>query len=708
MSATEYEKNKKRRAVARAQVFNPEALRGALRQEKEKDQRADQELQRAQGRRRRRRLENVDPLEKRKLDLHAFFNWANWWQNLDRISISASGAKGGVVFVDFSSSSSKGRLVVKFTDVPQQVLFAEHVLQELGRAKTTTPLIIPLQSADKSDIEYGEKIIQHIKQEIKKELNASATTEKQKEKQRKYKDYEANLNKAKYLIVMKCLEGDMLSEIGDLTDWLEDSSDYPDYSINDKSKANIITKDELKIVIQKKHDLKKIIFSFYKNKEILADENLMISVGRILAVDCLLGNGDRFGPKFNVGNAIYMKKVGQIGRTIGVIDNDAFLPICKKDNLHRLINIWSKNEKTSIGKYLSFILDEGCELVDDKGVDITFPSLKKILKDFKNNWFKEVFYGKFYPELSGKYLPQIYYDILEDDGSLINQPKKYQSFPKIDDNKDFRIQIPWFNAYSSILQGFSEVIDIIQSDNGTLIRSFYEKYDELLGKYRGTQNFDWTAFQVRWSYISLVVNIKKVYEKPKRFEYLNHDNAIKEIKLLIPSIVSRDYLTSSRAEKQLSADKITKDALGFCFRQNLIDKATKEQIAETLNSFGEQTKKRFIFMQKTGVYQQELTDTQNMIINFQVGALLKIFNHDFKNSLTIEKAPKNMTEAAVVELNLARIDYWKRVLEDTRFQEEDPNSKADTFGKILRRRLWKEAEFVGVEEKISQSSNKGN
>lgn len=430
-----------------------------------------------------------------KMKMRRFFADNNWINILHSIDMSTSGQKGGVIFLYkkqaapnqpgqyLNVAEPRPAYVVKLTNHPEQTLFAEYVLKQIGQAKIPKSLVIELDWNDfGTNNTDGMKLVNFI-------CNNPALTLTQS--QTKAAAYQALLdnqfsgdpNKAlpAYLLVMKCFTGDQITPVADKLDqWLDTqrfmgltkTSGYADLNNYQKTSA------AFQAILQK----------IARTKAILGSQAQMKKLGRVLAADTLLGNSDRF-EKGNVDNAFFITKQytnpAKLPDPIGVIDNDAFLPVWNPNNLHP--DIQKKKLSTPAEKYLSYLLQMGYELDPlDLMHSVQLSEVESLLTNFDNflldQLLNSITWASDFPLMTDIY--------------TLLQPV----FPIV--NKGYNDPV-WMLVKQWIKAGFVEGLAAIQTLN---MNEYWDIWDHLARNYdpsNQNSNFDWTAFEVRCEYIKL-------------------------------------------------------------------------------------------------------------------------------------------------------------------------------------------------------------
>jgi|SRR5919199_3523993 hypothetical protein len=479
-------------------------------------------------------------------------NGGSWENEIHSVDVSTSGAKGGVLFLyekdpnNIPPVKNQPSYVVKLTDAPQRVLFAEYVLKKIGNAKIPKSLVVELDWTDfNTQYTDGMKLVNIILKNRHPNVNQDPN------KKTKYDDIINNqLNqanpKAAYIIIMKAFVGDQIATVSkDLENWLL----KPQNKDADKTTKFSELKDENK----QDPDLVKIAIAIAKTKKILNDSNKMKSLGRVLAADTLLGNADRF-EYMNVGNAFFMpNKTNATNATkndrIGVIDNDAFLSVYNPNKLHPIITqFYSYPDQKSSYSYVEFLLKGGEELLPESEYNIQTDgslgkpqgfnpaptsSLTQLFsgKNFDNRYFVSNFFGKLLAATGGKADFQLLIDLYKDDGAIIGQGTSYPVFAgEASDDA-------WQQVKKSITAGFVEGLDAIKKMK---IDEYLFIYAHLVGLYGFDENFDFTAFKVRYFYmLKATLDLKK-----GTFSFSDHETIVADIQknylskqnLVIPEI----------------------------------------------------------------------------------------------------------------------------------------------------------------------------
>ncbi|RAR65722.1 hypothetical protein C7401_10328 [Paraburkholderia unamae] len=202
------------------------------------------------------------------------------WRFYQELHIPEDGGKGGTA--RFRLRDGTMRFIKGCTGSPARVLFAERLLARFGQAQTPESRVI-LRDSDEFR-EIGEILAYHFDRQLKRNPNDAATLTVRRN----------SYVNADYLIVMQAAQGASMSE-------LTDKREPPD----------------------------KIEFL----RECLTNDDFLRLMGKILAVDTLLGNADRF-ETVNGGNAFISRSAtGQIA--ISAIDNDTVLPSLETNQAYK-------------------------------------------------------------------------------------------------------------------------------------------------------------------------------------------------------------------------------------------------------------------------------------------------------------------------------------------------------------------------------------
>ncbi|NEZ58072.1 hypothetical protein [Adonisia turfae] len=483
------------------------------------------------------------------------------------------------------------------------------------------------------------------------ELLANSGYEFQSKKRLSYEKFLKEFeNESNFLVVMKLIQGEPLSDISaDLNSWTKKY--YPDSVSNVREIDRIINtikfgKNGSKSLYCKNKEIKgdsykalmKIIGSIYINKSILANQQFMQNLGRILAVDSLLGNQDRF-EKMNLGNAFFLKRnysdKSKTKNPIAVIDNDSILPIfLGRDKLHK--NISMKNDV--ISTYIMWNISLGYNLA--KNTD-QIARIKFLIEKFDPGWFKNVFFTSFFIKVKPKDVWIDKYPIIKeiylDDGSLIGKPKVYQKI-----SSDFKDEF-WSMVKKNIIVGFDDILNKIRKKD-IFFDSFKitSEYNKLSDEYGFTDDFDLIALDVRRCYMAQA--FVKYSGKNIKIEF-DHTKAIEVVKKeCFPVVKIPDFINNS---------------IQYCISQGLESGSSGDQLAKRLINGDFSSKNLFKILPDVNTYLQKQLQE-----NFIKGgdyryfrflctyAFLKIFDADeviFKSHL----APK-----VRIELFSSKVRFW--------------------------------------------------
>jgi hypothetical protein len=503
-----------------------------------------------------------------KMKMRRFFADNNWMDALHSVDLSTSGQKGGVIFLYkkqpdpnqqgqyLNVAAPQPAFVVKLTNSPEQMLFAEYVLKQIGQAKIPKGLVIELDWSDfgtnnTDGMQLVDFICNHPAPMLAQDQTKSAAYNSLKNNQ-----FSGDQSKAlpAYLMVMKCFAGDQITPVAEkLNQWLGTQ-----WVLNSNSRYNQLTTSQ-----KSTPAFLAICQKIARTKAILGSQQQMKKLGRVLAADTLLGNSDRF-EEGNVDNAFFITKQYanplKIANPIGVIDNDAFLPVWNPNNLHP--DIQRKQRPTSVEKYLSYLLQRGYELDPlDRAHSVKLSSVEGLLTDFDNYFLDRLFENI----TKASVLP-----LIADIYTTI-QP----AFPII--NNGYGAPA-WMNAKQWIKAGFVEGLAAIQTLN---MNEYWEIWDHLVQNYtpnHQNNNFDWTAFEVRCEYIKLA----QVDVNHGTFTFPNKDDAFIQ--------VSMNYFQNFPLIAEITA------ALNYGKRNNVgfLTQAEASQIADSMALFSSVGQSRFV------------------------------------------------------------------------------------------------------------------
>jgi hypothetical protein len=452
-----------------------------------------------------------------QMNMRRFFQNLNWDQAIHSVDISTGGIKGGVLFLYEKDNQDNAKpqpsYVVKLTNAPQQTLFAEYVLKHIGQAKIPKSLVVELEwkgFSENPPTTDGMKLVHII-------LNKphSTITNQNKTKQTRYNKVKklldaGNEQKPSFIIIMKYFgEGFPFSESPyELNEWFKNNN----LNVNNTAFVNLTA-------LQKQDSVfLEIVKGINRNKEFLSDLITMKNLGRVLAADTILGNFDRF-EQMNLGNSFFIAKNNK--KRVGVIDNDAWLPVYNSNNMHREIQKEYKGE-TPQDQYLKWVLELGYELEPiDPAASGVLSRLRKLLGDFDNYYFYSQQPNKsnsiFFQSFRLSELPLLK-ELYNDDGMLLeNSANKY---PKFSDNPTSQ---EWQQVKQWIKTGFVEGLANIKLMNLDEYRSVYTHLASLYG-FDG--NFDFTAFEVRYLYM-----LEAELDIPNgTFIFPSHDTVVLDIK----------------------------------------------------------------------------------------------------------------------------------------------------------------------------------
>jgi hypothetical protein len=552
-----------------------------------------------------------------KNKLRKFFltpGWAGsgWEAYIDSVKCSIGGAKG-VFFLNLKDRNiqiTKDKTLdaalcaAKATNAPQQTLFAESILQDIGQAKIPKSLVIKLnwsaytalgydnananwQALDPKQQDDGLKLLWVLMTKRDPSLSPVAQT--------RYQQLLTDLftSKPAYFIIMKGvridnkldfkgrfdpatrsfivdLKGDMkysvpfcpfvtkmvdpfnlpnqqatnqaygLADIGTIERELEDWWAECNKQIGFARKGYPSDVSQLPRFAGQQNQPKwytenavgdpafaKVLQRIFLNKLILSNASLMKKVGRILAVDTLIGNTDRFeggSNGMNIGNAffyskIYSGKTPKAANPIAVIDNDAMLTLLDLVTPEGSLGInpttmaafGSKTTATAVNRdnaygatqeeryctrYLQYVFEDGLS-------DLTFgaggagifpyPNLKRLFKNF-DLYIAEQLVRTFLP-LRRSFINDFY----ADDGTIA--PGAAGVYPRFSESPHNQgvIDPTWAPVVANIKAGFLEGMEAILDLD---LEKYRAMYFYLFRLYGVSTHFDFTAFEVRLMYIT--------------------------------------------------------------------------------------------------------------------------------------------------------------------------------------------------------------
>ncbi len=543
----------------------------------------------------------------------------SWETLVDSVKCSTSGAKGVFLLdlkerrlgVGLSASKLEPALcALKATDAPQQTLFAEYILHDLGKAKTPKSLIIKLDWDEYKTQNYDAKnsnwqalnLAANTTDEGLKllwVLMTKKSTGLTAEAQKRYDDLCTSLftNKPQYFVLMKGVRIDDKLEFAvrhsHVTGGWElylvpgaqknfspfkhkmvDPFNLPNQAATNKAyglsyfntleseltawwnavrpptgmgsqripatvdllRLNNITKPAdlpywYKSFAQDDLQFGKVLTRIFLNKVILSNADLMKKAGRILAIDTLIGNADRFegGDRgSNIGNAFFYSKIykdrlkkGKGDHPIAVIDNEALLPILdfytpqgllgrtelgstnldvtqltNQRTIQQVIKDYGDPYLERLKKrYLEYLFDLGYSDLENGAGNGSFryPNLKVLFSTFDT-----YIAARLSEPILSQTVPLIN-DIYADDGTIapgISGAYSRFSAPAV---ANLAVNPTWQPVINNIKAGFLEGMDAILNIDLDHYRGVYSR---LLSLYGIANSFDFAAFEMRLMYIT--------------------------------------------------------------------------------------------------------------------------------------------------------------------------------------------------------------
>ena len=295
----------------------------------------------------------------------------------------------------------------------------------------------------------------------------------------------------------------------------------------------------------------------------------MKKAGRILAIDTLIGNTDRFeggNNGMNIGNAFFYSKKYQARQQkskapnpIAVIDNEAMLTIFDLYTPEGLlgttdagVQLDSTNPKHAsslapfgntyherlLTRYLAWVFDLGySDLVNGMGTGVfRYPNLFELFSNFD-----DYIAAQLGAPLLSPTVPLIN-DIYADDGTIApGITGAYSPFSARPTNQGI-VDPTWVSVISNIKAGFLEGMEAILSLDLDRYRGMYAR---LLGLYGAASHFDFAAFEMRLMYITEGPDWQRDPATRRlvgfRHDTTRHTNVIAKIR--------RDYLGKTNATK---------------------------------------------------------------------------------------------------------------------------------------------------------------
>lgn len=394
------------------------------------------------------------------------------WAAASEVKPSESGMMGGVFFITVDGEKH----VVKATNSPATVLFGEKMLAGIGGAK------IPDSTPIERDSLEGNRIIGAIE--------AKLNTADDKIRNLYTRKLETFRN-AGYLLVQKNLGGGGSKfGLGDLSNWVDAESKQGGDPNLIKAEVDRQVGDQVAL---------------------LQNETLMKNVGRSLAADTLIGNGDRF-ENMNTANAFLYTDDG----TIGAIDTEAIL-----QNIEAMKEFYDPGSQVPHGgkgkspgsdpvaNYVEFVLGFGVQITSEEGGGAQSSNVMHILTDF-DGWF-EYFLSRIHHFQLAKPIKE---KLIE----LGYPPKSAENFPA-----------NWAAVKINIKAGLNEGLDMAREMmSGERRRELKQTFTGLEHKFGSHINFDWDALKIKGNYIKAITEGQNPEEaKQAALDYVTRKEQIK-------------------------------------------------------------------------------------------------------------------------------------------------------------------------------------
>lgn len=217
-------------------------------------------------------------------------------------------------------------------------------------------------------------------------------------------------------------------------------------------------------------------------KKIIQNKDLMINLGRLFAVDAVLGNGDRLC-SMNPGNILYSSKGG-----VWAIDSQTILT-----NYAEIKNLTKQADPKTPVPYVSVLNQSPKEWA----TNIVTDSRHQLPT---GNKLKEP-HPVLAPDFTMKYLhkPKVWFD-KRFKGELVHKSEEH-NMPKSDPPSDQDWETAYVFFKQGLDQGLKDVDDKLSGLNWLSVKSKFKSYTD---KYGGDPNMDWTNFKLRRLYIKAV------------------------------------------------------------------------------------------------------------------------------------------------------------------------------------------------------------
>jgi len=380
------------------------------------------------------------------------------WNNATQAKPSTSGVKGGVFFITVNGTMH----VVKATDSVGATRFAEQLVGMLGGANIETTQSIPVPQ---SDNEHGAilAVLNQLKpaQPDRNQFGSDGEFQEAVQKHQAYETKYAQFQQSPYFLVQQNMFTPGTNVLG-TEDLMEDI-----YKAGG-NKGNLQGRVDTEVQAQ---------------VNLLTNATLMQAVGRLLAIDSLFGNADRF-EEMNVQNA-FMRG----DDTIGAIDTEAIMQSLTGTTQFAGTDIGEGSVPagpTDVARYVDFVIGHnttgGGRAISDDWNGTPSSNLAKLMSGSeRDRWFKVTFVPKF---------------VFRQDQMILN---KYAQLGFPED----ATQGNWVAVQQHIETGFQAGVDAVK----TLMTSnqydqVQQNYQNLSGQYGGTDNFNWDAFRIRGEYMS--------------------------------------------------------------------------------------------------------------------------------------------------------------------------------------------------------------
>ena len=380
------------------------------------------------------------------------------WGNATQAKPSTSGVKGGVFFITVGGTMH----VVKATANVGATKFAEQLLGMLGGQNIATSDSTPVPQADN---EFAA-IMQAIQQfrPAQPQRNAFNSDQEFQEASQKHQAYVTKYNafqQSPYVLIQQNMftPGTQVLGVEDLSVAIQEAGG---------NKGALQGRVDTDVQAQ---------------VNLLTNQTLMKAVGRLLAIDTLFGNADRF-EEMNVQNA-FMRG----DNTIGAIDTEAIMQSLTGTTQFSSTEIGSGAVPaggSEVIRYVDFVIGNldtgGGRNISDEWAGTPTSNVAKVLTTF-DGWFEKTFAVKF----------------LAWQDQMVTDKFDELGFPR--DGKTGN----WPAVKQLVRQGLDEGLqEVTNAMSGAQYNQIKQNYQNLTTQYGGDDNFDWDALKIRGEYMSAI------------------------------------------------------------------------------------------------------------------------------------------------------------------------------------------------------------